>query len=214
MYFCSVISSRSSLTPYPPKFISFSLCSLENNIKTQIQTNPSQKHKNKNKNKQAKRPIDMLPKKAKAEKKVHKDTSEFFFLLPTTLGHGAYPGMCLIHAGTIIGESCFSLYQWYLTTDRLVVRGGTLCPLPLLGAGALFGWTLCRSCVLPQSLWIQMCMGPIVSGKYHFLGVLPSLWLLQFVCLFSLSLEGKGLMKLLHLGLRAPKFYSWHVVQL
>lgn len=34
MYFHSVISSRSSLTPSPPKFISFSLCSLENSHKT------------------------------------------------------------------------------------------------------------------------------------------------------------------------------------
>lgn len=51
--------------------------------------------------------------------------------------------------------------------------------------------------MMAHVLWIHMCVSPTVSGRHCFLtiiGILPTL---------SLSSEGKGMMKMFHLGLSA-----------
>lgn len=57
-------------------------------------------------------------------------------------------------------------------------------------------------CMLPQSLWVHMCISPIVSRKHYFLGVI------HYFIIFlppiphrSLNPEGTHLIKLSHLGL-------------
>lgn len=43
-------------------------------------------------------------------------------------------------------------------------------------------------CMLPLSLWVHMCVGPVGSGRHCLLGVVPSLWLLRsFWFLFHLA---------------------------
>ena len=64
-------------------------------------------------------------------------------------------------------------------------------------------------CMLPQSLWALVCIGPAVFRKPCFLSVCHPVCILQFFCLLFqrilLSPEGKEFMQASHLGLSAPR---------
>lgn len=77
------------------------------------------------------------------EKEVHKSTIESVLCWPTT-AHGVLE----CHS---IGEYLYSICQSVSITISFLVKGGILCPIPLLSAGTLSGLNVCRSCVCCHS---------------------------------------------------------------
>lgn len=103
--------------------------------------------------------------------------------------------------GTCPGEfnipswALFFLCKWVSGAGGFLVRDGSLCPLPPLGAEPVQAL-----CVLLLSLWVHTGIGPVVSGD-TFLSAILHLWPLQ--SLPSSLTCGEDLMKMLHLGLSA-----------
>lgn len=69
-----------------------------------------------------------------------------------------------------IGKNYFCFYQQVSIANSFLVGGWDLCPLLCLILGPVWLEPVQVFCVLPQSLWVLMCISPVVSGViYHLL---------------------------------------------
>lgn len=115
------------------------------------------------------------------------------------------------------GENKFPHYKKVSVADSLLVRVGSPCPLSPLSAGYPSGLNLHRSggWVLPQSMWVHVCINLTMWGRHCFLGVMHPAWLLDsFYLLFSIVPWGEGFDNDIHLGISAPKSPTPHIVWL
>lgn len=92
----------------------------------------------------------------------------------------------------------FSLSQWVSIPNSFLVKSGTLCLLPLLTAGPENAVTVSVSSDVHQScaVWGHPPTSLLKSFCHH------RPWYR------SLSLEGRGLIKILHLGMSASKLLT------
>lgn len=60
--------------------------------------------------------------------------------------------------------------------------------LPSSCWGFWLAWTCVVLCILSQYPWIHVCVSPVTSGKYSFLGIFYSLWFLLYFPFFLLWL--------------------------
>lgn len=114
-------------------------------------------------------------------------------------GHEACPGVWLIYLITIHWRKLiFSLSQWVSIPNSFLVKSGTSCLLPLLTAGPENAVTVSVSSDVHQScaVWGHPPTSLLKSFCHHH----P--WYR------SLSLEGRGLIKILHLGMSASKLLT------
>jgi hypothetical protein len=113
----------------------------------------------------------------------------------------------------------YSLSQKGSITNCFLIRGRTLCPLPLLSAGILFYWT-CAGLVCSVTVSvIPFVIIPALSGRCYFLEVIHFLWVLQSLCLFFWMgpwpiLKERDLIKTSYLELSASKSLTLNIVPL
>lgn len=149
-------------------------------------------HKSGNQNKEAKDRWDKkYPKKAKWDTKSTKIPLGSFCGLPWSVVRH-------IHWDSV-GENW--LFPLPMGISCRLVRGRRRCPLPLLSAGTLSDLNLCKPlCVLPQAL---LCLDQTLLPWSHPSSP-PAFTLFPTPLLPKpLSIEGRGLMKRIHLQLRA-----------
>lgn len=116
--------------------------------------------------------------------------------------------MCLGHPGDSIGGNHSFLCQRVSTAELSGLVVGAPVPFPSQLWDPPWLEPVQALCMLP-SLWVHMCTSPDLSGRHCFHGAIDPFWLLTIFLPSlphrSLSLEGRGLMKTLHVGLCAPK---------
>lgn len=81
---------------------------------------------------------------------------------------------------TPLEENAFSFSQWSSITNSFLVRSGAS-----QSQCWDFAWLhlVHGSCMLSLSLWVYMCICPVVPGGCYFLGVIHHLWLSHGFCL-------------------------------
>lgn len=92
------------------------------------------------------------------------------------------------------------------------IRDGDLCALPLSVLGSHRTYPMQVLCILPQSVWVHMCISPAMSRRHGFLGIFHPHWLLQYFLL--LNPEGERFDGDIPLGLCSKVSHSLHIVQL
>lgn len=131
---------------------------------------------------------------------------------PASPERGAFPGVCGLSSSLPLEK--FSLSQQVSSANSVLVRGGTLCPLPF----SVLRLCLVQALCVCHSLWVHACINSVVSVWCSYPGVFHHLWFLTIFLLpllhRSRSLEGRGLTETSHLGMRALKTHLLHVVQL
>lgn len=77
--------------------------------------------------------------------------------------HEACPGVWLIHPASLHRRKVTFSFPEAVSTNSFLVRDGTLCPpTSPLSAGTLLGLTLTRCWACHHSLWVHMCIKPVV----------------------------------------------------
>lgn len=108
------------------------------------------------------------------------------------------------------GEIWFPLLQQVSSVNEFWVRGWTWCLAPLLHAGILSFPNLCGSCVLSQSLCVHVCQSSSICKTFSWSHPSPLTPIIFLPPLphRSLSFGNRGLLKISHLGLSAPKTFN------
>lgn len=162
------------LPPHPPNSMFFFPISKTRKTK-QNNENRNKIQKSKQTKTEKRKPIKLkYQKKAKSVHIYHTHTHtlvEYILCWPTISGYGAWPGVWLLYSGTL---------HW----RKLIF----VLPQPVF------------YCMLPPSLWVHLCIIPVVYGTHFLWSHSPSLSLTVFLLPLSITyLWGEGFDEDIHL---------------
>lgn len=113
---------------------------------------------------------------------------------PTTLGYRVW----LRYLVLLSHRKLLFPSQWISIANNFLLKNGNLCTLPFFNLRILSVLNLCRSCACCKNLYEFICVSLMVCGRHICFGDIFSIS--HPLLHRTLSLEGRGLMKLFQLG--------------